>query len=227
MFDEDDLLPLSGLQHVIYCERRFALVHIEHLWAESSETIDGQHQHEKAHALSSESRGEVRIARGLSLRSLRLGFSGKADVVEFHRVEADSESGVELPRCEGRWTVFPIEYKRGVLRHEAAYAVQLCAQAMALEEMLGTSISSGAIYYGKSRRREDVVFSDELRRATEAAARRIHEIARSGFTPAPEPGPRCGPCSMNDLCMPESMNRTAKASAFVARAIRDAAKADR
>ncbi|MDD5307785.1 MAG: CRISPR-associated protein Cas4 [Deltaproteobacteria bacterium] len=225
MFDEDDLLPLSGLQHVIYCERRFALVHVECLWAESNATVDGRHIHERAHEVSSESRGDVTIARGLWLRSLRLGLSGKADVVELHRID-DSSEGINLLGVSGRWSVFPVEYKRGVLRHEQAYAVQLCAQAMALEEMMGTVIPAGAVYYGKSHRREDVPFSDDLRASTEEAARRIHEIARSGSTPPPVPGPKCGPCSMKDLCLPDSTDRAGKASVFLVRALRDASKAD-
>lgn len=226
MIDEDDFLPLSGLQHVVYCERRFALVHVEHLWAENKETVDGQHVHEKTHEASSENRLDLRVARGLWLRSHCLGLSGKADIVEFRRIDAVIESGIELPQCEGRWTVFPVEYKRGVLRHEPAYAVQLCAQAIALEEMLGASISTGAIYYGKSHRREDIAFTDDLRLATKAAARRIHEIVQSGSTPIPVPGPKCTQCSMKDLCLPESTKRENSALAFVTRAIRDAVKLD-
>lgn len=226
MFDDEDLLPLSGVQHVVYCERRFALVHVECLWVESSATVEGHHIHERVHESFTESRGDLRTARGLLLRSQKLGLSGKADVVEFHRVENETGKGIRIPGVEGTWTVFPVEYKRGVLRHEQAYVVQLCAQAMALEEMFAASIPSGAVYYGKSHRREDIFFSKELREGTENSARRMHEIAVSGQTPAPVPGPKCKRCSMKDLCLPESTARSGKASAFLSRMMREAAKSD-
>lgn len=216
MLEEEDFLPLSGLQHLVYCERRFALVHVESQWADSAATVDGKHVHERVDRVASESRGDVRIARGLWIRSVRLRLSGKADVVEFHRTAGGASSGIVLPGLEGRWSVFPVEYKRGVLRHELAYAVQLCGQAMALEEMLSATVPSGAIYYGATRRREEVSFSTELRQVTLEAARRMQEIAQTAVTPAPVFGPKCGPCSLKDLCLPEELDAAGKASAYLA-----------
>ena len=155
MFSEDDLLPISALQHLLFCERRAFLVHVERVWQENVSTVEGHQLHDRTHEAGTESRGDIRIARGLRLRSLTLGLSGMADVVEFHRV-ADGEAGAELPRTRGRWRPFPVEYKRGILRHEQAYEVQLCAQAMCLEEMLGTAVPAGSLFYGLSRRRQDV-----------------------------------------------------------------------
>jgi len=152
MYTEDDLLPLSGLQHLLFCERQCALIHIEQAWAENLLTAEGRIMHERVHEADRESRGEVRIEYSMPLRSLRLGLIAKADVVEFHRKLDPGEKG------SSKWLPFPVEYKRGKPKKENYDKVQLCAQAMCLEEMLDVQIPEGAIFYGRTRRRQDVVF---------------------------------------------------------------------
>ena len=142
MYSEDDLLPLSALTDVVFCERRAALHQLEHLWTENVATMEGHLLHEHVHEQGVESRGDLRIARGLRLRSMNLGLAGVADVVEFRRC-ADVDAGIVLPGVKGRWTPFPVEYKRGILRHEESFNVQLCAQALCLEEMLSCKIGAG------------------------------------------------------------------------------------
>ncbi len=145
-YAEDDLIPISALQHLIFCERQCALIHVEQAWDENRFTAEGRIMHERVHEAGEDSRGTVRVARGLSLRSLRLGLIGKADVVEFHRVE------------RGRWRPFPVEHKRGKPKPDESDKVQLCAQALCLEEMLGAEVPSGAIFYGRTRHRLEVAF---------------------------------------------------------------------
>lgn len=192
MYAEDDLLPLSGLQHLTYCARRAALVHVERLWAENVYTAEGRHLHERVDETGPprEAFGGVRVVRRMPLRSLALGLSGTADVVEFHPSAADG--GPQVP--------LPVEYKRGQRRQEEAFEVQLCAQALCLEEMLGASVPEGAVYFGLTRRRLPVLFDDALRARTRAAARRLHAIVASGVTPPFELGPKCDKCSLAGPC---------------------------
>lgn len=223
-FAEEELLPLSALQHLVYCERRAALVHIEGVWNESVATVQGAQMHERADEPSSELRGDLLTVRALALRSLRLGLSGKADVVEFHRLpagEADplDAQGCTLPGRRGRWRPLPVEYKRGRLRKEAGYLVQLCAQALCLEEALGVAIQAGAIYFGENRRRMDVAFDAALRAETERAAARLHALFREGRTPPPLFGPKCKECSLNELCQPQPLLDSARASRYLAAAL--------
>jgi CRISPR-associated exonuclease Cas4 len=214
MFGEDDLLPISALAHLFFCQRRAALIHIEGVWDENVFTAEGRILHEAAHEPALESRGDLRIARGLRLRSLRLGLSGKADVVEFHRrAQADSppatEGGVlptriQLPGVDGFWQPFPVEYKRGRLRREEGYEVQLCAQALCLEEMLTVAVPVGAVFYGQPRKRLEVAFGEQLRRETETAAARLHELIQSRNTPPARYEKKCESCSLLTLCMPKT-----------------------
>ncbi len=208
MFSEDALLPISALQHLLFCERQCALIHIEGLWAENRLTVEGRHLHDKAHDGPGEIRSGVRIARGLALRSFRLGLVGKADVVEFHADRA-------LPT--GR--PFPVEYKRGRPKQHQADKVQLCAQGLCLEEMLGTTIPAGALFYGRTRRRMDVPFDAPLRRLTEDAASRLHALISSGRTPAAVREPKCESCSLLHLCLPEAMAPQRSAARYFARAL--------
>jgi len=206
---EDDLLPLSGLQHLLFCERQCALIHIEQTWSENLFTAEGRIMHDRVHAADRESRGNVRIQYGMPLRSLQLGLISKADVVEFHR---DSEHG-------NMWRPFPVEYKRGKPKKENYDKVQLCAQAICLEEMLGIEVHSGALFYGKTRRRQDVVFDGELREETEDAAKRFHELVNSRITPKPDYSPKCDSCSMYDLCMPKTVEKTKSISKYLMNAV--------
>lgn len=197
-YSEDDLLPLSGLQHLAYCPRQFALIHIEQVWEENLYTAEGQLMHRHADAGRSEQRGSLYTARSLRLRSMRLGISGIADVVEFHRVA----KGVRLPGREGVWLPFPVEYKRGRPKKDDMDEVQLCAQALCLEEMLNVKIPNGALFYGKARRRTVVSFTPLLRQRVEQLCQQMHDLYSRGITPAPEPGSKCEHCSLQPRCLP-------------------------
>src|SRR5947209_13826580 len=213
-FTDDDLLPLSALQHLLFCERQAALIHLEQLWAENPLTVEGRHLHERVDTAPGESRGDVRFARSLPLRSLRLGLVGRADLVELHRISADTadagEPGASLPGVPGVWRPYPVEYKRGRPKPHHADEVQLCAQGLCLEEMLGTPVPAGALFYGQTRRRLDVPFGDDLRRETEAAAARLHRLLASGVTPKPVREPKCDQCSLIDLCLPGAPAHSAR-----------------
>lgn len=193
-YTEDDLLPLSALQHLLFCERQCALIHIEQLWSENLFTAQGRIMHERVDGGGRESRGKVRLAFALALRSFRLGLVGQADVVEFHQDDS------------GNWHPFPVEHKRGRPKKEDWDKVQLCAQAICLEEMLGCAVPAGAIFYGKTRRRQEVVFAAALRREVEEAAERLHQLIVGGVTPPPVRDGRCDSCSLFDLCLPDAVS---------------------
>ena len=217
-YSEDDLIPLSALQHLLFCERQCALIHVEQQWVENLYTAEGRIMHERVDAGRSESRGKVRIASGLPLRSLRLGLVGRADVVEFHREEDDAArkgSGVTGSRP------FPVEYKRGRPKKEHWDKVQLCAQAICLEEMLGVEVPSGALFYGKTRRRVDVVFDLDLRRETEEAALRLHELIASGETPPARYDEKCESCSFISLCLPKATTGKRTVARYLAEVMRE------
>jgi CRISPR-associated exonuclease Cas4 len=219
MYSEDELLPLSALQHLLYCERRAALVHIENLWAENAFTVEGAHLHEKADRPGEESRRDLISARAVPLRSVVLGLSGKADIVEFHRVPegAAADGAIALSGKPGRWRVFPVEYKRGALRREHGYEIQLCAQALCLEEMLGAAISAGAIFFGETRRRMDVDFDLALRAETAAAAQRVHALIATEKTPPAVLTPKCEKCSLHEVCMPEAFSARPRVADYLTR----------
>jgi CRISPR-associated exonuclease Cas4 len=204
-YTEDDLLPLSALQHLLFCPRQCALIHIEQLWQENLFTAQGRLMHERVDQSGRESRKDVRIEYGMPLRSLRLGLIGKADVVEFILQEGS----------EKQWRPFPVEYKRGKAKKENWDKVQLCAQAICLEEMLDAEVSCGALFYGKNRRRQDVLFDDELRRETEDTALRLHELISAGRTPAPVYTKRCDSCSFYELCLPKILEKKKKVSRYL------------
>lgn len=195
-----DLLPISALQHLLYCERQCALIHVEQVWAENQFTVEGNVMHEKAHDGPDETRAGVRVVRGLAVKSEVLGLSGQCDVVEFHEPGTRS-----LELGEGH-LVLPIEYKRGKPKAHRADEVQLCAQAMCLEEMLGDSVPEGRIFYGQTRHRTDVAFDAELRALTADTARRLREMIASRRTPpAVYEERKCEACSLKELCMPKAM----------------------
>ncbi len=189
-YSEDDLIQLSSLQHFMFCERQCALIHIEQLWSENLFTAEGRIMHDKVDTADKEVRGNVRIEFGTPLRSLKLGLIGKADVVEYHK-QGD------------KWMPFPVEYKHGKPKIDDCDRVQICAQAVCLEEMLNVAIKQGALFYGKTRRREDVVFDTQLRLETQDTARKVHELIETGITPKAQYSKRCNQCSLYELCMPE------------------------
>jgi CRISPR-associated exonuclease Cas4 len=222
MYDEDDLLPLSGLQHLTFCERRWALVQIEGQWEENRFTSEGRVLHERAHSSEIESRPGVLIRRTLPLRSFRLGISGQADIVEFESVPS-AGSGIPLPDRKGYWQPFPIEYKRSKDRASGAYSVQLCAQAICLEEMLGVPVPAGAVFDGGTRRRKAVEFTTELRRTVEHAAVRMHELYAARATPPAVYGKKCESCSLIEQCMPRMSDQRRDVGRYLAAAVRSAA----
>ena len=198
MFTESDLLPISALQHIIFCERQCALIHIERQWADNRLTAEGHILHERTDKEEVESRGNCRISRSLHLHSLQYGLYGIADVVEFHK----GSSGVPLLKATGLWQPFPVEYKRGKPKADNCDEIQLCAQALCLEEMLGTTIKNGALFYGTPRRRTEVTFDIELRNATAGAAEKLHQLIRNSKTPPAVYLKKCDNCSLVDICMP-------------------------
>lgn len=221
MYAENDLLPISALQHLMFCERQCALIHIEQSWSENRFTAEGRIMHERVHEAAADSRGDVRIVRGLRLRSLKLGMIGMADVVEFHR-DAD---GVNVPGLKGAWLVMPVEYKRGRPKKNACDEIQLCAQALCLEEMLQCTVSGGALFYGKTRRRKNVAFDEVLREETTRTAQRLHQLIKTGVTPPAVYEKKCDSCSLMSVCMPKTAARGKSAKAFLERSINDVLEA--
>ena len=208
-YTEDDLIQLSALQHFMFCERQCALIHIEQLWSENLFTAEGRIMHDKVDTANKESRRNVRIEYGVPMRSLRLGLIGKADVVEFHR------------KNDGTWLPFPVEYKRGKPKSDNCDKVQLCAQALCLEEMLNVEIPEGSLFYGQTRRREDVVIDKSLRMKTEEAAKKVHELVESGITPKAEYSEKCKKCSLLELCMPKACGKIKSVSKYLLSAMEE------
>lgn len=196
---DEDLLQLSGLQHFAFCRRQWALIHIEGLWRENLRTVEGQLFHARAHdEQQREHRGDTLILRSLSVFSHTLGITGKCDVTEFY---ADPD-GVPLHNEEGLWRSYPVEYKRGRPKEHNADQLQLCAQAMCLEEMLCCSIPEGALFYGETRRRTPVSFTPELRQEVRDCLDEMRRLYQKGHTPRVKPAKRCNACSLKELCLP-------------------------
>lgn len=194
-YPEDSFIPISALQHYLYCPRQCALIHLEQIWTENAYTAEGRLLHERADSGKSETRGDVKTVTGLLLHCRELGLVGKADVVEFHR-------------CGGVWRPYPVEYKRGRPKKHNADRVQLCAQALCLEEMLGLSIAEGALFYGQTRRRQVVAFSEDLREETRRVSTAVHKLLRQGVTPPPLADERCAACSLDRECLPDTARRS-------------------
>ena len=199
---EEDLLQLSGLQHFAFCRRQWALIHVEHQWQENLRTVEGALFHQRAHdEAQRERRGDTLILRGLPVISHRLGITGQCDVVEFH----GAPDGVPLRGEDGLWLPYPIEYKRGAPKAHDADRLQLCAQAMCLEEMLCCEIPAGALYYGEIRRRKEVAFTPEFRQEVRTLLAEMHSLYDRGHTPRVKPTKGCNACSLKELCLPKLM----------------------
>jgi len=188
MYDEADYIMLSALQHYLYCPRQCALIHLEQIWAENRFTAEGRVLHERPDSGRAQKQGSIRSVRTLPIRSERLGLSGQADVVEFHENE----------------TVFPVEYKRGQPKKDRCDEVQLCAQALCLEEMLHIEVKGGALFYGQNRRRHPVEFDQELRRLTENTIAQVHDLLSRGVTPKAIYAKKCDQCSLLASCLPKN-----------------------
>ncbi|GAA5504957.1 CRISPR-associated protein Cas4 [Novipirellula caenicola] len=215
---DDDLLPISALQHYLFCPRQCALIHLEQVWAENHLTMEGLLLHERADSPTHETRprdagGSVRVERALPIRSLELGLIGKADIVEFHHAGRSQQSGVSpaAPR------IIPVEYKRGKPKANDCDRVQLCAQAMCLEEMCATEVTEGALFYGTRRRRTDVVFDDDLRRRTTQTIDALRAMIQKRVTPAAVRTKACDKCSLIDLCLPDVTSGQRSVSRFISR----------
>lgn len=205
--DDSLWVPLSALQHYRFCPRQCALIHLEDAWSENRLTAEGRVLHERVHAAGREKRDALIIVRGMRLYSRRHHLSGVADVVEFHRV-GDGEAGAALPGEKGLWRPFPVEYKRGKAKQSGLDEEQLAGQALCLAEMLDTPVPAGALFYGASKRRKDVVFSDELFHHVVRLATSVRRMMESGVTPGPSAGPHCKACSLESACLPSSMPGT-------------------
>lgn len=201
-FPEEDYLKISGIQHFAFCRRQWALIHIEDQWEENYRTTDGELMHKNVHDSGSyESRGDLLIYRAVRIHSANLGISGECDVVEFRR----AEDGVSLPDRSGLWQPYPVEYKRGKPGTTDGNRLQLCAQAMCLEEMLCCPISSGALYYGEIRHRETIEFTEELREQVRSLLAEMHDLYRRGHTPRVKPKKGCASCSLKEVCLPKML----------------------
>jgi CRISPR-associated exonuclease Cas4 len=204
--DDEDLLPLSALQHVMFCERQFALIHIEQAWAENAYTTEGKILHVKAHSGAREKRPGKAKEFGMPIRSLELGLTGITDAVEY--VEDGS--------------IRIVEYKRGRPKKHRADEVQVCAQAMCIEEMRGVSIAEAQLYYAKAKRRKIVLLDERLRGLTRAAAARAIEIVLDGITPKSDfDEAKCPHCSLISLCMPGRLGSGKSVDRYIDRMTRD------
>lgn len=216
MYGEEDYLMLSGIQHFAFCRRQWAMIHIEQQWAENYRTTAGELMHKKAHDDASfEKRGDLLIIRGMRISSRNLGLSGQCDVVEFHQ----DENGVSLFGYDGKWKPIPVEYKRGTPKENNADELQLCAQAMCLEEMLQVYVQDGYLYYGENRRRSHVDFTDSLREEVRNAAKEMHELFQRGYTPNVKPSKKCKACSLENLCLPK-LQKTVKVREYIEKGIK-------
>jgi CRISPR-associated exonuclease Cas4 len=207
--DESDLIPLSALQHFLFCPRQCALIHVEQVWAENRFTAEGNILHAKTDQVASEIRRGVRTVTAMPIRSFRLGVSGIADVVE-------------LDKLDGRWRPFPVEYKRGRPKAHRADEVQLCAQGFALEEMFEVDITEGALFYGVERRRTRVTFDADLRALTIRIAVETQALIASGRVPTTVyDQKRCDACSLIEICRPKSLGRRNSVAEWLAHQIEE------
>lgn len=221
MMDEEDYLALSGIQHFCFCPRQWGLIHIEQQWEDNTRTFGGTLMHEKADdPFCVESRGAMVISRSMPLISHELRIKGIADVVEFHKVQEDEE-GISLKDRVGKWTIQPVEYKYGQPKENNSDLVQLCAQAMCLEEMFNTTIYCGSIYYGKIKHRQKVDFCKNLRDEVKQLIVMMYDYYTEGKTPLEDKTARCKNCSLNNICMAQLRQKRQKIQCYMDVAIRE------
>ncbi len=211
MYAEEDYIMLSGIQHFAFCRRQWALIHIEQQWEENYKTTAGELMHKKAHEEGSfEKRGDLLVTRGLRIASHELGFSGQCDVVEFHQ----DKNGITVFGYDGKWSIVPVEYKHGKPKEHNADELQICAQAICLEEMFQTNINEGFLYYSENRRRSKVIFDADLRNEVKKVSNEMHDLFHKGYTPKVKPSKQCKACSLENLCMPK-LQKTIKVSTYI------------
>lgn len=207
--EDEDLIQLSALQHYLYCPRQCGLIHLEQAWAENRQTAEGRLLHERADQPLTEQRHGIRTATAMPLICHRLGISGIADVVEFRESDTDEQ-------------IFPVEYKRGKPKKHRADEVQLCAQALCLEEMFGRDVLEGALFYGKTRRRQAVEFDSSLRELTIEVIQSTRRMMKSGSTPTAEySSGRCDACSLIELCQPHLLGVKSKVNAWLLKQLKE------
>ncbi|MCL5267956.1 MAG: CRISPR-associated protein Cas4 [Bacteroidetes bacterium] len=199
MYTEDDFFQISALQHYVYCPRQCALIHVEDVWHDNVYTVRGDILHEKVDTDTYESRGTIKTVRGLKIHSFRLGISGRCDVVEVLNGQA------RMPVQRGA-LIRPVEFKSGEPKEDISDKVQLCAQALCLEEMMNTSVTHGAFFYAKIRRRVQVEIDEELRKQTKEIIASVRELITNRRTPAAEYSAKCRNCSLEPICLPKAMS---------------------
>ena len=211
---EDDLLLLSGIQHFAFCQRQWALIHIERQWSENLRTVQGKQLHERVDNPDFfEARGGILTARSVPISSYALGFYGVSDVVEFYAVK---ENGITLNGREGKWCPVPVEYKRGSPKKDIIDEVQLCTQAMCLEEMLCINIGYGFLFYGETKHRTKVLFEDALRNQVIKFSEQMHSMFDRQYTPkAITTDKNCKSCSLVDVCLPKLSTKQGSVSNYI------------
>lgn len=219
VYSEEDFLMLSGIQHYAFCQRQWALIHIEKQWAENVRTVEGQFLHEKVDdPYIVETRGTLVIERAVPIVSHELGLYGIADMVEYIKT-ADLENSIKLEKQDGYWQPHPVEYKRGKAKSDNRDVMQLCAQAMCLEEAYGINIAFGSIYYAQTRRRVQIEFSSELKSSVKEMAVNMHQAFDKGLTPSAIMGANCKLCSLVELCVPKLTKKHKSASRYIEKAL--------
>jgi len=211
-YQPDELLPLSGIQHFVFCRRQWALIHVERQWQENVLTVEGKLLHKRVdNPFFSETRKGVITARSVPIASYRLGLSGVCDVVEF----TESPEGVQLPGRDGLFLPAPVEYKRGHEKRDPCDEAQLCAQAVCLEEMLAVTIPAGYLYYGETRHRVEVELTAELRDLVREMSEEMHAYFQRGYTPRVKSSKACRSCSLADICLPTLQEKVVPASKYI------------
>jgi CRISPR-associated exonuclease Cas4 len=214
-YAEDNLLMLSGIQHIAFCERQWAFIHIEQQWIENNLTLEGRHLHERVDnpALSGKNKTVVEL-RSLPIVSYSLGLYGIADMIELQPTD-NSKNSILHPKHNGFWQPIPVEYKRGKPKPDERDEVQLCAQAICLEEMYNIYISQGYLYYGETRHRSEVVFIESLRDKVKKYAERMHYLFDKNETPKPIYATHCKSCSLYNICLPQSFEKQVNVSEYI------------
>ena len=211
-YTSDDLLPLSGIQHFVFCHRQWALIHVERQWQENVLTVEGKLLHKRVDdPFFTEKRSGTITARSVPVASYRLGLAGICDVVEF----TESPEGVKLPGREGLYLAAPVEYKRGHEKQDPCDEAQLCAQAICLEEMLSVSIPAGYLYYGETHHRIEVELNSALRKLVKEMSNEMHAYFSRGYTPKVKTSKACRSCSLADICLPALQDKTIPASEYI------------
>ncbi len=216
-YSQDDYLMISGIQHFKFCRRQWALIHVEQQWAENEHTVVGELMHKKTHdPYLIEKRNDVLIVRALPVSSRSIGISGECDIVEFHKCD----EGIKLIGHRGLYSVYPVEYKKGKPKESDEDKLQLAAQAMCLEEMFLTQIPEGALYYGETRRREVVEFTEEIRNQVKSIFEEMHGYYERKYTPKVKTTKACSGCSLKDICLPKLV-KTGSVKAYVSKVLED------